>query len=96
MIWPVRTDGVFVKFSSGKYQRLEAIEAADEPGTMVDDITPKDAIDCTGSTDVFLCLESVKSQKLSILAVKTVFLGFEILKITPLMFVRWKSYFLSL
>lgn len=85
---------MFFKFSSGKYHRLEAIEAADEPGTMVDDITPKDAIDCTGSSTVFRSLAPVKSLTSVRNATKSLFLACKTREITLLVFVRWKSYFM--
>ena len=49
VITPVLTVGVLRNSSSAKYQRFEAEEGPEDPGTVVDDITPEDAIDCTES-----------------------------------------------
>ena len=53
---PALREGVFESCCSEKYQRFCPMGGADDPGTIVDDITPEDAIDCTGALLISLFL----------------------------------------
>ena len=64
---------------------------ADDPGTIVDDITPEDAIDCTGARVVHLPSGAEIAQNVLENATLSKTLGVLGFRITLFMFVRWKS-----